>query len=320
MTLNKLVSCLGVVVGLSLMASQVAAQPISEVPRTTWGAPDLQGVWDYRTLTRLERPDELEGRESLTEEELAAFTASALERRNNDRRREGEEDVNGAYNDFWLDYGSHAAETGQTALIVDPRDGKIPARTAVGEDRFADIRARRERGAWGPEDRSVAERCLLGFNAGPPLNPGVYNNNFQLFQSEDYVVLLIEMVHDARIIPLDNRPHLPSHVRQWRGDSVGRWEGDTLVVDTINLTHKTSFRGSGQNMHLLERFTRVDDDTLMYEYTIHDPESFSRDWSVSVPTKKNDLPIYEYACHEGNYGMTNLLAGARNLEKGSAGR
>ena len=150
MTLNKLVSCLGVVVGLSLMASPVTAQPTSEVPRTTWGAPDLQGVWDYRTLTPLERPDELEGRESLTDEELAAFTASTLERRNNDQRREGEADVRGAYNDFWLDYRSHAAETGQTALIVDPRDGKIPARTAVGEDRFADIRARRSVARGGP--------------------------------------------------------------------------------------------------------------------------------------------------------------------------
>ena len=319
MSCRKTVTLLTLITSVCFVTT-IDAQSTIDRHRTPWDTPDLQGVWDYRTLTPLERPNEFEGRTSLSPEELAAFTARTLARRNNDQRREGEADVRGAYNDFWLDYGSEASATGQTSLIVVPSDGKIPDLTELGEGRFAEIQARRQRGAWGPEDRNVAERCLLGFNGGPPLNPSVYNNNFQLFQTKDHVVLLIEMVHDARIIPIADRSHLPGHMRQWRGDSVGRWDGDTLVVDTSNLTDKTSFRGSGQNMHLVERFTRVDEDTLLYEYTIHDPESFTQDLTVSVPTKKNSSPIYEYACHEGNYGMTNLLAGARNLEREQADR
>ena len=166
----------------------------------------------------------------------------------------------------------------------------------------------------GPEDRNLWERCILAGNAGPPMNPSVYNNNVQLFQTPGYVVILNEMIHDARIVPMDGRPHLPQNIQQWKGDSRGRWESDTLVVDTTNFTGKTSFRGSGAGMHLVERFTRVDADTLLYEYTIDDPDSFETTWSAAIPMTQTEGPMFEYACHEGNYAMVNLLAGARAQE------
>ena len=158
----------------------------------------------------------------------------------------------------------------------------------------------------------------MGFNAGPPMTPGAYNNNVQLFQTPGYVTILTEMVHDARIVPLDGRPHLPQHFRQWKGDSRGRWDGNTLVVETANFYRETSMRGSTASVHLVERFTRVDPDTLVYEFTVTDPTTWTRPWTASVPMTRSKNPIYEYACHEGNYGMTNLLSGARALEK--AGR
>ena len=227
MSCKKTVTLLTLITSVCFVTT-IDAQSTIDRHRTPWDTPDLQGVWDYRTLTPLERPNEFEGRTSLSPEELAAFTARTLARRNNDQRREGEADVRGAYNDFWLDYGSEASATGQTSLIVVPSDGKIPDLTELGEGRFAEIQARRQRGAWGPEDRNVAERCLLGFNAGPPLNPSVYNNNFQLFQTKDHVVLLIEMVHDARIIPLTDRPHLQTicgsgGATLWDGGMATHW-------------------------------------------------------------------------------------------------
>jgi hypothetical protein len=163
------------------------------------------------------------------------------------------------------------------------------------------------------EDRPLQERCIVGLNAGPPMHPGAYNNDFQLFQTPQYVVILNEMVHDARIIPLDGRPH--GHIRQWKGDSRGHWEGNTLVVDTINFKRETSLPNSGANTHLIERFTRTDANTLLYEFTVEDPTMWTRPWTAVVPMRKSDDPIYEYACHEGNYAMASILAGARAAEK-----
>ena len=163
------------------------------------------------------------------------------------------------------------------------------------------------------EDRPLAERCILGFNSGPPMTPGAYNNNVELFQAPGYVAILNEMIHDTRIVPLDGRPH--GHVPLWRGDSRGHWEGDTLVVDTINFKRETSFPNSGANLHLVEKFTRTDADTLMYEFTIDDPSVWTRPFTAVVPMRKSDQPIYEYACHEGNYAMASILAGARAAEK-----
>ena len=161
----------------------------------------------------------------------------------------------------------------------------------------------------------MAERCILGFNAGPPYTPSAYNNNVHIFQTPGYAVLLIEMVNDARIVPLDGREHLPEHIRQWRGDARGRWEGDTLVVESTNFTDKTSYRGSGSNMRLVERFTRVGPERILYRYTIEDPESFKGAWTAAIPMKKTDQPMFEYACHEGNYSMFTMLEGARAAEK-----
>jgi hypothetical protein len=286
-------------------------------PRTPWGDPDLSGVWDFRTLTLLERPSELSGKDVLSEEDAAKYEEEALQELDKDRRigdgLTAEQDVRNAYNQFWWDYGTKLTDN-RTSLIVDPPDGRIPALTKAAKERAAARAAALDRPAHGPEDRTPWERCLIGFNTGPPMNPSAYNNFVHVFQNEGYVVILTEMVHDARIVPMDGRSHLPPGIRQWRGDSRGRWDGNTLVVDTTNFTDKTSFRGSGPEMHLVERFTRVDDDTLLYEYTVEDPASFTREWSAAVPMTRTEDPMFEYACHEGNYGMFNLLQGARAQE------
>ena len=321
------------VVVAALALTNVVGQNLEDtslLPRTADGRPDLQGIWDFRTITPLERPEELAGKEFLTAEEAALFERETLERRDAERRdvdptREGfvngapvTADLARAYNQFWFDRGTSVLEDKRTSLIVDPPDGRIPARTDDGDRRAAIRRAAGERAAIGPEDRGVAERCILGFNSGPPMNPSAYNNNVQVFQVPGYVVLLNEMVHNARIVPVDGPPHLGSDIRQWVGDSRGHWDGDTLVVETINFTERTNFRGSGPNMRLVERFTRIGKDTLLYDYTIDDPESFERPWSVSVPMKRAELPLFEYACHEGNYGMPGSLSGARAIERAAA--
>ncbi len=310
----------------SLAASLAAAEDVAPggpetwtPPRTAWGVPDLRGVWDFRTITPLERPKQLGEQETFTGTEAAEFQTQELNRRNKDRRASdgitAEQDVRNAYNQFWWDYGTELTEDHRTSLIVDPPDGRIPAMTPIARNRYGAIRAARARAPHGPEDRGVAERCILGFNAGPPYTPSAYNNNVHIFQAPGFAVLLIEMVNDARIVPMDGRSHLPEHMRQWRGDARGRWEGDTLVVESTNFTGKTSFRGSGKDMRLTERFTRLGPDRVVYEYTIDDPESFEKPWTAAIPMKKTDQPMYEYACHEGNYSMFTMLEGARAADR-----
>ncbi len=279
-------------------------------------ARDLQGVWDFRSVVPFERPEELAGKETFTAEEAAAFEQQRVAALNVDLRRDenGRVPLSGGYNNFWYDRGTSIGEERRTSLVVDPPDGRMPARTEAARARNAERGRLLGRDAHGPEDRGAFERCILGFNSGPPMNPSAYNNNMQLFQTDDHVVILNEMVHDSRVIPLDGSAHLPDSVRQWMGDSRGHWDGNTLVVETRNFTTKTSFRGSGPNMLLVERFTRADADTLVYEYTVTDPESFARPWSVRTLMKRSDAPVYEYACHEGNYGMDNLLVAARDAE------
>ena len=296
-----------------------------EMPRTGWGDPDLQGVWDFRTLTPLERPEALGDQQTFATEEAAAqFAAATAHALDADRRDNADQafgfgsDIERAYNQFWMDYGSDLTEDRRTSLIIDPPDGKIPW-TPEGRERPGTFdRAFSGMVTEGPEDRALPERCILGFNAGPPMTPSAYNNNVQLFQTPDTVVIFNEMVHDARIVPLDGRPHLDDSVRQWMGNSRGRWEGDTLVVETTNFLRETSFTGSSANLHLVERFTRVADDVLLYEFTASDPTTYTRAWTAQVPMRLSDGHLYEYACHEGNYGMFNLLAGARAEEREAA--
>ena len=294
--------------------SVAAATDPPTAPHTSWGDPDLQGIWDFRTITPLERPDELSGQEVLTAEEAAEFEARTLGERNKDLRAtdgiSAERDVANAYNQFWWDYGDKLTEDRRTSLVVDPPDGKVPRSPAAGE-RFAALAGAVGRTPAGPEDRPLWERCILGFNAGPPMLPSAYNNNVQLFQAPGTVVILNEMVHNVRVVPLDERPHLSHGLRQWTGDARGHWDGSTLVVETTNFLRETGFTGAGARLHLIERFTRLDDDTLLYEFTVEDPDSFTRPWTAAIPMTKTDGPLFEYACHEGNYGMTNLLAGAR---------
>jgi hypothetical protein len=279
--------------------------------------PDLQGIWSNATITPLERPAELAGKATFTAEEAAAYEKQMVERNNVDHRTgNAETDVASAYNQFWYDRGTKAVGTRRTSLIVDPSDGRIPALTPEAQKRVQDTRGWTAAHATdGPEGRSLGERCILWATAGPPMLPGPYNNNFQIFETADQVVILNEMIHEARVIPLDGRPHLASDIRLWMGDSRGHWDGHTLVVDTTNFSGKYSLRGSDENLHLTERFTRVSPDTLLYEFTVDDPTAFTRPWTAQIPVTKTKGPIFEYACHEGNYAMVDILAGARAAEK-----
>jgi hypothetical protein len=293
------------------VAGQAANSSSKTVPRTPWGDPDLQGIWSIATITPFERPTALADKQVLSEEEAADLERQTLKTTNQDRRDGAgtDADVARAYNDFWWDRGTKVVSTRQTSLVVDPPDGRVPALTPEGQQR-ATARAARGYDSW--EDRSLWERCIT---RGLPMIPGPYNNNYQILQTPGYVVVLHEMIHDARIIPLDGRPHLGQAVRQWFGDSRGRWEGDTLVVDTTNFTEKANYRGSTDGLHLIERFTRTAAGTVRYEFTIDDPKTFTKKWTAAIPMTGTDEQIFEYACHEGNYGMVNLLSGARVQEK-----
>ena len=305
-------------------------------PRTSWGAPNLQGVWDFRSITPMQRPEELANKVFLTEEEASNLEQETLARNENLLSRpaqrtevtesvdRGEEGAPGFYNNFWLDRGTTIVETRRTSLIVDPPNGQVPPLTSVAAAKqAAAAEARRGVASHEPtvggwvEDlgaNGLQLRCITGFNSGPPMTPGGYNNNVQLFQTPDYVVLLNEMNHNSRVISLDGRS--PIDLPQWTGDSRGHWEGDTLVVETANFLRETSFLAgqTGADLHLVERFTRVSPQTLMYEATVNDSSVWTRPWTYQVPMQLNDQPLFEYACHEGNYGLYNILAGARVAE------
>jgi hypothetical protein len=310
---NKGFAAVVAMIGLTsvAVAGQAANSSSKTVPRTPWGDPDLQGIWSIATITPFERPTALADKQVLSEEEAADLERQTLKTTNQDRRDGAgtDADVARAYNDFWWDRGTKVVSTRQTSLVVDPPDGRVPALTPEGQQR-ATARAARGYDSW--EDRSLWERCIT---RGLPMIPGPYNNNYQILQTPGYVVVLHEMIHDARIIPLDGRPHLGQAVRQWFGDSRGRWEGDTLVVDTTNFTEKANYRGSTDGLHLIERFTRTAAGTVRYEFTIDDPKTFTKKWTAAIPMTSTDEQIFEYACHEGNYGMVNLLSGARVQEK-----
>jgi hypothetical protein len=307
-----LAGVLAILVAPSAIGQTSSATSATSPPRTSWGAPDLQGVWSSSTVTPMERPADLADKEFLSEEEAAEYSRQQVEQRNTDIRRTGVRDVTSAYNDHWYDRGTAVIPTRRTSLVVDPPDGRIPELTEEARARvarsipYSGYQDGRHPGTW--LERGLWERCIT---RGVPnvMLPTAYNNYYQVFQTPDHVVILAEMIHDVRIIPIDGPPALEPPIRQWMGDARGHWEGDTLVVETRNFTDKTSYRGAADNLHLVERFTRLDPETLLYEVTLDDPTAFTRSWTVALPATAADGPIYEYACHEGNYSMANTLSG-----------
>ena len=307
----------------TLVAAVVGQAQTRDVARTPWGHPDLEGTWTNATLTPLQRPPELGTKSVFTPEEAAAWARQRVEQTNADRPgRPGEV---GAYNDAFFERGRSGVKSRRTSLVIDPPDGRIPALTADAQQKV-DARAKHEAAspADAPADRWLTERCIL-FGATVPMLPEPYNNNYTIVQTPDYVIISVEMNHDTRIIPLDGRPHVPAAVQQWIGDSRGRWEGSTLVVETRNLKFNEKSRFgvgylnglSDENLRVVERFTRTDADTITYQATIDDRTVFTRPWTVELSMDRTQGPLYEVACHEGNYGMSNILSGHR-AEEGAA--
>jgi hypothetical protein len=297
--------------------SRSAAGPW-KVGRTPDGQPDLQGFWSNTSYVPLERPKDVT-KEFYTPEEAVAMIKRAAANENEQTEPGTIADVHYDFTQFGLDRSQSAlAPNLRTSLIVDPREGRIPAMTAEGLKRTAE-RAQARKLAGGPYDAAqnqpLSVRCIIMDRIGPPMLAGAYNNNYQIVQTPGYVMILVEMIHDVRIIPLDGRPHLPQQVRQWTGSYRGRWEGETLVVESTNFNGKNPFQGSSDQLKLTERFTRVDEKTLRYQFTVDDPGTWTRPWSAEVPWAKTVGPLFEHACHEGNYGLPNILAGARREEK-----
>jgi hypothetical protein len=299
-------------------------------PRLPDGTPDLQGTWTNATATPIERAPELGDRRAFTEAEAAAIRKTALDAvaadaapSDPDKKIEaiGSLPPVGNYNLFWTDRGMSVAVIDgepRTSMIIEPANGRIPALTQQAQQRLA---ARDRDASDGPEGRALGERCLLSFGSasGPPMLPVMYNSYYQIVQSPGYVMILVEMVHDARIIRL-GAEHLPTAIPKWMGDSVGHWEGDTLVVETRNFRSEQSFRGSSQHMVVTERFTRVADDRIIYRFTVDDPTTFTSSFTGELPFVPSNGNIYEYACHEGNYALPGILAGAREQEKAAAAK
>jgi len=321
--MNKLDCLIFLALTTSFAVPSFAADDYT-TPRTEWGQPDLQGVWNFSSNTPMQRPPSYGERQFLSDEEVAQ---ARQKRAAADAASDAALPIPGvdaSYNDFWIEsagIGGHR----RTSHIIYPTDGRMPELVEGVEIRFAGIgpNVSGERPVRfaaggisrdGPEDRGLSERCLVGFNAGPPFVPSFYNNNVQIFQSKDHVVILTEMIHDARIVPLDGRPRLHDDMRFWSGDSRGHWDGDTLVVETRNfndLTQSFGAAGTSKDKVLTERFTRVGPYTVDYEFTVDDPSTFTDKLTAIVSMTKVAGLLYEYACHEGNYGMVNILRGAR---------
>ena len=306
--------------GPSAAAGEAAGQTYT-APRTPDDQPDLQGFWTNQTYTPLERPASVT-KAFYTPEEAAAIEQGRAEREASQTTPGTIPDVHYDFTQFGLDRSqSTFARNLRTSLIIEPPDGRIPAVNAEGRRRAEERRAARE-ARGGQYDRAenlpLGARCIIMRGAGPPMMNAGYNSNYHIVQNRDYVMVLVEMIHDARIIPLDGRPAPPAGARGWMGRSRGRWEGDTLVVETANFNGKNPFRGSGPALRVTERFTRVADDTLIYRFTVEDPETGDMAWTAEMPMKRTIGPIFEHACHEGNYGLTNILAGAREEERRAA--
>jgi len=303
---------------MSLLSPLAVSQPSDyEPPRAPDGHPDLQGTFTFRTLTPMQRPTELGERSVLTEEEAAEWTAFENRRQNRDLIIDS---VGGAqyppgvisYNEFWYERGDNTVVDRRTSLIVDPPDGRIPALTEEALQRRRDVSTIREL-SLGPEARPYAERCIVTRTSGPPMQPGSYNLNVQFVQTSAYFMIMNEMIHNVRVVRM-NKEHRDGPLMNWEGDSVGHWEGDTLVVDTVNFWKGTAFADSTSKMHLVEKFTRTGPDSIQYQFTIEDPTTWIAPWTAVIPMRSMDQPIYEYACHEGNYGFHGVMAGIRRLQ------
>jgi len=320
------------------LAAALAQAPVAQAvhkkawtpPRTADGHPVLEGTWNSASLTPLQRPAKLGAQEFYTEAEAAAYEKERVDEANRDRRDgPAEVDVNRSYNELFFDRGTKLARNRRTSLIVDPPDGRIPPMTPKALARFkADQAYFAAHPADGPEDRPLPDRCLMFSQSGPPMIPGNYNNNYQIVQTRDFITIVAEMGNQVRVIPLDGHPPLPSAVHQWTGDSRGHWEGDTLVIETSNFRFNEQSRFgvqypnglSDQNLRITERFTRSGPDTITYRATVDDPTVYTRPWTFEVSMERAEGPLYEYACHEGNYGLAGVLAGARAEEKAAAGK
>jgi hypothetical protein len=340
MRLRSLNFVAAVAVVLSLVQAQSLAQPVNAKPaktadrswtppRTVDGQPDLQGVWANNNATPLERPKELAGRAFLTEQEVAALKKKADELFSGDSdaafgdtvflsalanvqgTKSGFKSTDGETGDYSSVWTVERDWDNRTSLITDPSDGRLPAMTKQAEQKQLAVAAARKGRPSGPEDRSLSERCITF--GSPRLGAG-YNSYFHIVQSGKTVAILMETIHDVRLIPLDGSPHLPSNIRTWLGDPRGRWEGDTLVVDTTNYLPGVFMNVSTEKLHVVERFRRADADNLKWEVTVDDPGAWSKPWTAMIPLRRSKDPIYEYACHEGNYGLADILAGARAEE------
>jgi hypothetical protein len=320
------------------LATTKSVKPAWTPPRTADGQPDLQGVWSNNNATPLERPKELAGRALLADEEVAALKKKAAELYDGTGDAAFGDNIfetvlasvkgsasgphKKAANEFDGDTGDYSSVwivardwDNRTSLITDPPDGRLPALTPDGQKRRDAVFANYGRPPAGPEDRGLQERCIT---FGSPQMLAGYQSYYQIVQTSNSVIVLSEMIHDARVIPLDGRPHAPSTIQQWMGDSRGHWEGDTLVVDTTNYRPNSFMAASTGKLHVIERFSRTGPETLKYEITIDDPATWTKPWSVMIPLKHSSTPIYEYACHEGNIGMVGILAGARAEERAAA--
>jgi hypothetical protein len=336
-----LASLIGVALALSAPTASAAeskARTSYKAPRTADGHPDLQGFWTNSTITELQRPTEYGDRLVLSDEEVAKlekatadFNEEALKPTDPKVRIEdlphdcggGFSGTDCGYNNFWVDPGTKIMSINgekRSSFIVDPANGRIPPLTKEAQQRRATLFAAFRSGGSGmldgPEARPLGERCIMSFgsSAGPPMLPQLYNNNYQIVQNKDTVTIVVEMVHDVRVVRL-NSEHRPSHIRTWMGDSIGHWEGDTLVIETTNFRREQSFQGAGENLKVIERITRLSPNQLLYRFTIEDPTTFTKPWSGEVAFNATDQKIYEYACHEGNYALPGILAGAREQEK-----
>jgi hypothetical protein len=311
----------------ALLIAPLAGQTKSKssaIPRTKDGHPEIQGIWTNATITPMERPAKFAGKPTISDAEATAYEKSDAEEL---QKQDGQSDGpliaaagssgTGGYNVLFVDRGSELARVDgvkRTSLVIDPPDGRIPPMTEAARQRISGMMRSFNR-YDSVKDRPLSERCIIGFGStsGPPMLPVLYNNTYEIVQTPDAVMILVEMVHDVRVVRM-NGTHKPVNVHQYLGDSIGHWDGDTLVVDTTNFNDQTRFRGTSENLHVIERFQRVDANTMLYRATIDDPTTFTKNWTLEYPFNATPGPVYEYACHEGNYAMPDILGGARKME------